>query len=195
MRDAIRRPFTIFDGLALIAAVAVALPPSRMIYTMMVQWAAGDRRFASLRTVELTTTLTALFLAIAGSTLILLSLLRPRPPMRRVLRQPGLVACVAAASAVVSNTALTLSRVYFKEWAVPGSRHLCTSWLNEHIDTDEMSAGAAVLGAWVVLAAARSWASEPNWIDRAGRVVGVGWLALYFWTWVRPWAEPFIPAL
>ncbi len=36
---------------------------------------------------------------------------------------------------------------------------------------------ATVVLAWVVLAASRQWQAEPSWIDRAGRALGVLWIA------------------
>ena len=36
---------------------------------------------------------------------------------------------------------------------------------------------ATVLVAWLALGLARKWQSEPSWIDRAGRLMGVLWLA------------------
>jgi hypothetical protein len=38
------------------------------------------------------------------------------------------------------------------------------------------SAGLAVAGAWLLLALTGSWVTEPTWIDRWGRVLGVYWL-------------------
>ena len=36
---------------------------------------------------------------------------------------------------------------------------------------------ATVLLAWLAAGLTRKWQSEPSWIDRAGRLVGVLWLA------------------
>lgn len=39
--------------------------------------------------------------------------------------------------------------------------------------------GAAVLGAWSLMAASGRWKTQPSWIDRAGRVLGLVWIGLF----------------
>ena len=39
--------------------------------------------------------------------------------------------------------------------------------------------GAAVLGAWSAMAASGRWKSQPSWIDRTGRVLGMFWIGLF----------------
>jgi hypothetical protein len=36
----------------------------------------------------------------------------------------------------------------------------------------------AVAGAWLILLLAGWWRPEPSWIDRLGRVLGLGWIVL-----------------
>ncbi len=36
---------------------------------------------------------------------------------------------------------------------------------------------ATVVLVWVMLAVTRKWQAEPSWIDRAGRLLGVLWIA------------------
>ena len=38
--------------------------------------------------------------------------------------------------------------------------------------------GGVALGAWATLAATQCWRTEPTWIDRLGRVLGVCWIFL-----------------
>jgi hypothetical protein len=38
--------------------------------------------------------------------------------------------------------------------------------------------GLAVLMAWIVLKVRRQWKPEPSWIDRLGRLLGWGWIAM-----------------
>ena len=42
----------------------------------------------------------------------------------------------------------------------------------------------AVILSWIMLRAKRSWRSEPSWIDRMGRSLGIVWVAglpFYYW--------------
>jgi hypothetical protein len=41
-----------------------------------------------------------------------------------------------------------------------------------HVDV-----GFAILGGWVALVLSGRWRPEPSWIDRAGRIIGVTWIA------------------
>jgi hypothetical protein len=36
--------------------------------------------------------------------------------------------------------------------------------------------GAAVIATWVILAVSGHWHSERSWIDRTGRMIGIGWV-------------------
>ncbi len=36
-----------------------------------------------------------------------------------------------------------------------------------------------MIGAWVCLWLSGRWAAEPSWIDRAGRVLGLFWIAQF----------------
>ena len=46
------------------------------------------------------------------------------------------------------------------------------------------SPGIAVAIAWIGLAVSGGWRPEASWIDRAGRLVGLGSVA---WMMLRPW--------
>jgi hypothetical protein len=88
---------------------------------------------------------------------LLMRLRRPRPEWRRLLRQPGFVACTAAAIGFCID----------KGW-VPFIRF-------ESLRFPFMTA-MAVLVAWSILFGLRQCLAEKSWIDRLGRVVGVGWI-------------------
>jgi hypothetical protein len=46
-------------------------------------------------------------------------------------------------------------------------------------------AGWAVAASWLTLIMNRRWRPERDWIDRAGRVVGIAWIApIPFYSWV-----------
>jgi len=80
---------------------------------------------------------------------------RPRPTWPTIARQPGFVACVAAPAGFL----------VFLE----------ANYLGAHF-RPELAIGGAVATAWLLLAVGRRWAAERSWIDRLGRLAGVGWL-------------------
>jgi hypothetical protein len=44
--------------------------------------------------------------------------------------------------------------------------------------------GLAVTVAWSMLALSGRWQSEPTWLDRAGRTLGLAWVVLMLF---HPW--------
>lgn len=108
--------------------------------------------------------------------LLLIRLRAPRPGFRRLVRQPGFVACGAAAfvSLLCGGSGLL--------FLVGGSRVSMTLW--SFIDyTPELC--FVVVGAWLALAANGRWRAEPGWIDRMGRAIGVLWIASNVLNWMR----------
>jgi hypothetical protein len=43
--------------------------------------------------------------------------------------------------------------------------------------------GCAVAAAWIVQATGGRWRSEPSWIDRMGRILGIYWIATIPFAW------------
>jgi len=85
----------------------------------------------------------------------LIRLRRPRPPLRSILRQPGIVVCLIVIVATLVIVDLEwIGIVRFSPWMV---------WC------------LAVILLWPVLALP-PWCAEPTWVDRLGRVVGLGWV-------------------
>ena len=105
---------------------------------------------------EFQTWLTAALIALTSAQL-LMRLRRPRPEWHRLIRQPGFVACGAAAIGFCID----------KGW-VPYIRL-------ESLHFPFMTT-LAVLIAWSALLGLRVCLAEKSWIDRLGRLVGVGWI-------------------
>ncbi len=104
---------------------------------------------------------------------------RPRPSFRRLLKQPGLVACLASslgflpfASKMILEYALRASIPC--NW--PGGLDFGEDYSNFEMGHAASQAGLVVAGAWLTLWLGRRWQAEPSWIDLAGRFVGVGWI-------------------
>ena len=90
-------------------------------------------------------------------TTLFLRLRRPRPDWRELIRQPGMTACVAASASLV-----------FASWL---------EWVF-HVRVPIATVSVAVSSAWLALVIGRAWKAERSWIDRIGRLVGVGWIAI-----------------
>jgi hypothetical protein len=107
----------------------------------------------------------------------LMRLRRPRPCLRRLSREPGAVACAAASAAVLAGGVVVLSRKLF------GVPEFTTMFDVHNWTIIESRVGPAVVAAWAVLYASGRWRPEPSWLDRAGRLLGAFWIALWFGRW------------
>ncbi|HWE35986.1 MAG TPA: hypothetical protein VG406_05380 [Isosphaeraceae bacterium] len=104
----------------------------------------------------------------------------PRPPLRRLARQPGAVACAVATMAT----------------AIVAMHCLILTLLNQKYSNYQMNfvplaldVGWAVSGAWATLLLAGRWRPEPSWIDRGGRCLGLVWILMVVLFYVAVYAE------
>ena len=115
----------------------------------------------------------------AAAGLAAVRLRRPRSALRRLARQPGAMATVAA---LIGAVPFAL--------ALPAAA-LIAGALGRPIRLNQSAEAAAILGlmgapacgvgvatAWATLALNRRWRPEPGWIDRAGRLLGLYWLTM-----------------
>jgi len=112
---------------------------------------------------------TGLLLFILSVSTVLLRLRAPRPNWRRLWRQPGVTACVAATLGIL---VFAVSKVVsyhagLKQWEYFAPAAFWYQW---------PYAGPAVIGAWLALLCTRRWRAERSTIDRLGRLIGVCWL-------------------
>lgn len=116
-------------------------------------------------------------LLVGSLTLAVLTLYRPRPPLRRLLRQPGFLACL---------TTLVVA-------AAAAAREALGWWMDPTFDRDLNPltfgllhaasvgpVGVAILASWIALALSGRWRPVPSWLDRVGRLLGLVWIVFYF---------------
>ena len=118
---------------------------------------------------------------------------RPRPRMRRLLRQPGFVAGLMAAAVLTlrlcgfaSMCVRLVGQPTLWIWSVRrtggGGAFRGLPPGNLYFEADHFLAtmalvGVSVAGSWLFLLASGVWKPERGWIDRAGRVLGWFWIA------------------
>jgi len=185
MKTASQRAFTLFDAVVLIAATGSAFALFRTM--QIVYWGGRGRLlFALILQHGAETTipfLTMFSLALAG-----LRLRQPRPPLRNLARQPGMIACCAAMlTLVIEVLGIILGELILPPHAVIARTippylklSLPGGILHDVRGTVvlQANAGGAVAAAWLILALAGVWRSESSWIDRFGRALGMSWLAV-----------------
>jgi hypothetical protein len=108
--------------------------------------------------------------------LVPIRLLPPRPPLRQLGRQPGLMAALAVGVATVIG-----GLHYAMECTAIGWESSAAISANMAVVTTVPTLfGLAVLVAWMTLIVGRRWRAEASWIDRLGRAVGFFWIVAGF---------------
>jgi hypothetical protein len=178
------RRFTLIDIAVLIAATAAVLPVWReylregRMYPYGLLYLGGPGRPGWVRLVDRAWPwiVRALpFLVAAAPTLLSLRFLGPRP--KRAFRRPGTVACVAVTA--VSTLALAQHVACLpRNMQIRNPVTFCLTGLE--------GIGRAVAVAWLVVALAVGWRPCPDWIDRAGRLLGALLIAIAALAFARP---------
>ena len=124
---------------------------------------------------------TAPLIPLAGAgtgLLVALRALPPRRPWRRLWRQPGMAACLSALVAL-AWVGLSAGLIFGLVSAFPAWRFDGLSFVQEFIVAHVFPlVGVAVASTWSQLLLARRWTRPADWIDRAGRVVGILWIII-----------------
>ena len=166
------RNFTLFDAIVSVAAMGLALAFARTHLTYL--WAnlraipirepagwAGVWSYLRIRTdvtrsiVMFTFTSLECFLLGGTPAFLIMRLRKPRPSLRRLVKQPGMVACEVWLLGMFLGICLTLVEDY---------RYLAPVAV--------ISTACAIPVAWAILALRGRWEAEPSWIDRLGRGLG-----------------------
>ena len=114
------------------------------------------------------------FLISTAAGLLVARFLQPRPPWRRLFRQPSVIACLV----IITDVAVRVILRYCS-WLIGSSGAAYTFYTFDLIFSGWMFSGRDVALACTILALVRAWRAEPSWIDRAGRTLG--WLAIVIW--------------
>jgi hypothetical protein len=174
-QQAARRRLTLLDMMALVAATAVGLALASALQPRN-QDLGQSARFVALlvasqqhgAAVERAVSLTAPLFAFWT---LALTVLRLRGPGKVPIGSPGPAACVSTSLVLMAGLPLNLMT-----YTPPGHPWVLALW------TGGSWAGFVVIAVWGVLALRGQWRPESNWIDRAGRVVGLYWIAVYIAT-------------
>ncbi len=175
------RPFTLFDAMVLIAATAIALLPFRFFLSVFEGLSATLS--VAHRIVEVVFVTDALICPLALSLSLALWVLRlrqPRPGLPRVFRQPGMAASTATLvylSFFMTATLISLFLNYFASGIFGNHMFSTFNYLIFILIMPMSLMGITVSAVWIVLWLIGAWRPEPSWIDRAGRVVGIYWVA------------------
>jgi len=167
------RPFTIADAMILVAAAAIGLALARATIDHAFWMSSGPTKYAG----PISGFLVALTMAY-----IPIRLRRPRPALRRLMRQPGVTACSAVLIVMAVDGGVWI--LYCLKHAYSLVQYLPNYWRgnSEHI-------APAVMAVWLGMLLSRTCRPEPGWIDRVWRAIGFAWL-LYlllgwpFWRWL-----------
>jgi hypothetical protein len=167
------RPFTLLDAMILVAAAAVGLAALRWAGV----WLIWEDRLATRVAISQVSLKLAVNWSCFGIPMTLAALAvrlrRPRASWRRLIRQPGMMAGLA----VVPAWALAAGDAFLFQYDVRGQ-----AWNPEEM----LQYGllfATALGGFAVAIAGMAQAligrrPEPGWVDRLGRLVGVGWVLM-----------------
>jgi hypothetical protein len=114
------------------------------------------------------------FLAAWTLAIVPMRLLAPRPRFRRLARQPGTIAAIAASLGIATSALQVACTLIYSIFGYQADPMLLLALLGGVASYP----GLAVFVAWITLLVGGRWRAEPNWLDRAGRVFGAYWITM-----------------
>jgi hypothetical protein len=174
------RKFTLFDAMVLIAATAIALLPIRLFLSSIAGISAKSHPAQILYLVLITDATLCPFAMSLSLAVWTLRLRQPRPGLPRAFRQPGMAACTATlvySSFFVTSAIISLFLSYFADGVFGPHMFTNFNFVIWFLLLPMAMLGITVFAVWVVLWLIGAWRPEPSWIDRAGRVLGIYWVA------------------
>jgi hypothetical protein len=190
-----RRRMTLLDAILLVGSAAIGMGLFQLSRRDLFKgwiWIA-DQGLPDLHTWSTTqalvtcSDLTVYLLPLVIPWTLLLLVLRMRPPRpigRRIWRQPGMAACLAAVLGWFW-TIFPLLLAMNVEYVARSRRSITpTDWAQKYL-SDElfMYIGLAIAATWFVQYLSGRWRRPADWIDRMGRVLGSLWILIgLVWT-------------
>jgi hypothetical protein len=182
------RKFNLVDGMILVAATGFSLScyvlldnavlgGQRYIYGLFARWPSRWNFFMALD--RATAVSTILLPLVGGWTLVLpiLCLRNSRGSWRRLGRQSGVLASLAAIAGMVLCAVVAGSAFLLSWWIdgtpLPPSRS--RGWVIL-LDRLVFCTGLSVAAVWLTQAMTGRWRRSADWLDRLGRCVGGLWL-------------------
>ncbi len=110
---------------------------------------------------------------------LVIRLRRPRPSLRRVLRQPGFVASCLCFSTAGYAVLVALFQFVLDRVRSPSSRIFIANDLATNFQGMGMMCGLTIAAGWITLALAGRFHRERGWIDGLGLFVGLCWIAYF----------------
>ena len=113
---------------------------------------------------------------IGSFTVLALAITPPGPPVRRLFRQPGFVACctVGMTALIAGPLSFAISQKNLIAGLSASTR--LQVFLGEALTFRRGEGGFAVASAWLVLWENGRWRPQPSWTDRLGRLLGLFWV-------------------
>ena len=186
------RKFTVLDAMILVAATAAALALMRSQWPtdLGIQDAYTDSTHALrlsnlLMVIRRHVYFASYMIAMWTLSCLILRLRQPRPALRLLTREPGMVACVAAMIVLairVINLGSVIS-VLAIDGVYSGAGLTVLDLCPDALISIPSEIGCAVTAAWIIQAISGRWRREPNWIDRVGRSMGAFWIATIPFSW------------
>lgn len=171
------RKFGLLDAMILVAAVAVGATSIRpfLLYGLVTpeffrEFYSDSGLFVYTAYSDSVVRFLGPWLASWTLAFLAIRLRKPRPRFRRLMRQPGTAACVAAAFVMAVEGAMAMAVI-----GAVGAPDLENFYIKMLPYLFE-SAAVAVAAVWSVAALAGRWKPEPGWVDRTGRVIGAAWI-------------------
>lgn len=169
-----KRPVLLGDAILLIAATAVGFWSARMLVESDAAIIPASKREAWRAWVG------ASYLVLLGVSLgvATLRLRPPRPPIRRLARQPGFLAGIAVVSVVALATVLSVLD-WFTFWSpmLPAGA-VVSNWLHGYLlsASGPWNVGFAIALAWMIGGLQGFRWARPDWVEWAGRLLGASWV-------------------
>jgi hypothetical protein len=165
--------WTIVDGMILIVATGVGLVLLREVFKELDYGVMG---MSDLRRFGLMAQPLMLCWAVG---LLVVGLHRLREPSWRLMRRPGLLACLMAGAMTLISLSIRYAAAYVAERrGFPDPFGISHSTL-VLVANSSLATGFAILFAWTTLLLTGAWRPSPDWIDRAGRLLGLLWIMLW----------------